>query len=224
MSYTILAELPVSECSLTMSYTTLAELTVNACSLTMGYATHDELTVSHATSEKVALTLRLLICRFVYIYLKAYFFWSLLAFTGEHRESEFHWQVITVMRTTIRQWAIVLPNRTINVSLLNIHAQGSLYKYRKIKPPCITCTKQTSSRHRACVATRGMLCVCPGMWMAQLQKLWPKMMEKSNTLIKKVHLSKISINNAENILTNDSPKFTRFIPGHSLNFPRSEAG
>ena len=96
-----------------------------------------------------------------------------------------------------------------------LNVQGSLYKYREVKPPCITYTQQTSSRHRACVATSGVLCVCSGVWMAQLQNLWPKMIEIYNTLIKEVHLSKIIINNAENTLTNVSPMFTRCIPGHS---------
>ena len=57
--------------------------------------------------------------------------------------------------------------------------------------------------------------------MAQLQKLWPKMVEINNTLIKEVHISKISINNAENILPNVSPKFTQM---HSQPFPKSEVG
>ena len=51
--------------------------------------------------------------------------------------------------------------------------------------------------------------------MTQLPKLWPKNKEIYNTLIRKVHLSKISINNAEIRLTSVSPKFTRSIPSRS---------
>ena len=57
--------------------------------------------------------------------------------------------------------------------------------------------------------------------MAQLHKLWPKMIVIYNTSIKEVNLSKISISNAENLSTNVYPKFTQM---HSEPFPRSEAG
>ena len=77
---------------------------------------------------------------------KGVFFWSLLAFTRKHRESELHSRVI-----------------------LNINVQGSLYKH-----PCITYTQQTSSLHRTIVATSRGLCECSGVWTAQLQILWPK--------------------------------------------------
>ena len=60
----------------------------------------------------------------------------------------------------MRHWAIVLPKITTFVNLLNIHVQGSLYKYQEIKPPCMTYTEQTSSRHKTCMATSGMVRMC----------------------------------------------------------------
>ena len=92
--------------------------------------------------------------------LKAYLFWSLLSFTCEYSQSEVHSRVIMVLKTTMRHWGIVLPNRTINDNFLNIHVLGSLHKYRLIKPPCITYTQQTSSRHRTCMSTRGNVRIC----------------------------------------------------------------
>ena len=69
----------------------------------------------------------------------------------------------------MRQWAKVLPNRAINVNLLNIHVQGSLYKYLEIKPPCMTYTEQTSLRQRACVATSGVyMCTLAFEWYSSL--------------------------------------------------------
>ena len=65
-----------------------------------------------------------------------------------------------VTKTPMRQLAIALPSGTINVNLLIIRVQGSLYKYQEIEPPCMNYTEQTSLRHRAYMATSGMVCMC----------------------------------------------------------------
>ena len=66
------------------------------------------------------------------------------------------------MKTTLRHWAVVLPNITKSVNLLSIHIQGSLYKYLEIKPPCTTCTQRANlfAAKILCGDKRGGVHVC----------------------------------------------------------------
>ena len=75
---------------------------------------------------------------------KAYLFWSLLCFIREYRKNELHSRLIVVVKTTMRHWAVALPNRTIGFNLLNIHMKENLYKYREIKHPCTTFTQRAN--------------------------------------------------------------------------------